>query len=84
MNVVFTMALQSNPPPDWDPIDYQQVNKDVEALYRAGEGKLGTDEVRPWSLLLTVTCCLVKYYPTDDILQYSHQSFQASFNSRVR
>ena len=40
------MALQSNPPPDWDPVDYQQVNKDVEALYRAGEGKLGTDEVR--------------------------------------
>jgi hypothetical protein len=45
------MALNASPPPDTAPINQQQVMQDVDALYRAGQGKIGTDEVRFW-------CCL--------------------------
>ena len=42
---VFMMALSASPPPDTDPVDQQQVMQDVDALYKAGQGRIGTDEV---------------------------------------
>ncbi|KIK69997.1 hypothetical protein GYMLUDRAFT_213006 [Collybiopsis luxurians FD-317 M1] len=42
---MFTMILSANPPPDNVPVDYGQVERDVKALYQAGQGKIGTDEI---------------------------------------
>ncbi|KAG5651468.1 hypothetical protein H0H81_008553 [Sphagnurus paluster] len=42
---MFVMALNANPPPEWAPVDHAAVARDVEALYKAGEGKVGTDEM---------------------------------------
>lgn len=45
------MMISSNPPPDNVAVNFQQVEHDVKALYKAGQGKIGTDEVN--SILLT-------------------------------
>ncbi|KAF9258306.1 Annexin [Marasmius fiardii PR-910] len=42
---MFTMILANNRPPDNMPVDHSQVERDVTTLYKAGEGKLGTDEI---------------------------------------
>lgn len=39
------MILSSNRPPDNTPVDPGLVEADVKALYKAGQGKIGTDEV---------------------------------------
>lgn len=39
------MALSANPPLDSAPVDQTQVGNDVDALFKAGQGKSGTDEV---------------------------------------
>lgn len=44
------MIISSNPPPDNVAVNFQQVEHDVKALYKAGQGKIGTDEVN--SILL--------------------------------
>ncbi|KAK0461732.1 uncharacterized protein EV420DRAFT_1526902 [Desarmillaria tabescens] len=43
---LFTMALAASRPPDHFPVNPQQVDSDVQALYKAGTGKIGTDEVK--------------------------------------
>ncbi|KAF9062722.1 hypothetical protein BDP27DRAFT_1233202 [Rhodocollybia butyracea] len=42
---MFTMILSANPPPENAPVDPHQVENDVKALYKAGQGKIGTDEI---------------------------------------
>ncbi|KAJ3797112.1 hypothetical protein GGU11DRAFT_878107 [Lentinula aff. detonsa] len=42
---LYTMILSANPPPDNVPVDFQQVENDVRTLYKAGQGKIGTDEI---------------------------------------
>ncbi|KAF5380744.1 hypothetical protein D9757_007147 [Collybiopsis confluens] len=42
---MYTMMLSANPPPDHAPLDYKQIESDVKALYKAGQGKIGTDEI---------------------------------------
>ncbi|KAG6829044.1 hypothetical protein H0H92_005875 [Tricholoma furcatifolium] len=42
---MFLMALNSDRPPDTTPVDYDRVARDVDALYNAGEKKIGTDEL---------------------------------------
>ncbi|KAF5373475.1 hypothetical protein D9615_009466 [Tricholomella constricta] len=42
---MFTMALTANRPPDSMPVSQEAVTRDVEALYKAGQGKIGTDEM---------------------------------------
>jgi len=42
---MFTMALKASPPPETAPVDQQQVMRDVDALYKAAQGKIGTDEI---------------------------------------
>jgi len=42
---MYTMILSSNTPPDNAPVDFQLVERDVHALYKAGQGKIGTDEI---------------------------------------
>ncbi|KAL0571115.1 hypothetical protein V5O48_010847 [Marasmius crinis-equi] len=42
---VFEMILTNNRPPDHAHVDYGQVERDVTTLYKAGEGKGGTDEI---------------------------------------
>ncbi|KAJ4480339.1 hypothetical protein C8R41DRAFT_798870 [Lentinula lateritia] len=42
---LFTMMISSNPPPDNVAVNFQQVEHDVKALYKAGQGKIGTDEI---------------------------------------
>ena len=46
MFTVFTMALTPSRPPEEQPVDHNQVMRDVDALYAAGAGRIGTDEVR--------------------------------------
>ena len=46
VGLVFLMALSSDRPPDTAPVDYAHVARDVDALYNAGEKRLGTDEAR--------------------------------------
>ncbi|KAF9058608.1 hypothetical protein BDP27DRAFT_1432480 [Rhodocollybia butyracea] len=42
---MFDMILSANPPLENGPVDPLQVESDVTALYKAGQGKLGTDEI---------------------------------------
>ncbi|THU75820.1 Annexin [Dendrothele bispora CBS 962.96] len=42
---MFTMLLSSTRPPDNAPVDHQAVERDVERLYKAGQDKVGTDEI---------------------------------------
>ncbi|KAJ4467255.1 hypothetical protein J3R30DRAFT_3718159 [Lentinula aciculospora] len=42
---LYTMLLSASLPPDNSPVDFQQVQNDVKALYKAGQGKIGTDEI---------------------------------------
>lgn len=53
---VFLMALSTNRPFDSSPVNQAEVARDVETLYRAGQAKLGTDEVR--FLFAQVDYCL--------------------------
>lgn len=41
------MALTAARPPDNMPVNHEHVMHDVDALYKAGQGKIGTDEVSP-------------------------------------
>lgn len=47
---VFSMALNAQRPPDNLPVDFAQVTADVETLYKSGQGRPGTKEVRFFSL----------------------------------
>ncbi|KAF9461813.1 hypothetical protein BDZ94DRAFT_787321 [Collybia nuda] len=49
---LFLMALSANPPPDTAPVDQALVNVDVEELYKAGQGKAGTDEIKFCEILI--------------------------------
>jgi len=42
---MFVMALGANKPDDAIPVNHANVDRDVEALYKAGQGKVGTDQV---------------------------------------
>ncbi|KAH8827713.1 hypothetical protein DL96DRAFT_1600037 [Flagelloscypha sp. PMI_526] len=42
---LFVMALSATRRPDNEPVDHLLVQQDVEKLYKAGQGKLGTDEI---------------------------------------
>ncbi|KAF8064858.1 hypothetical protein FPV67DRAFT_1500437 [Lyophyllum atratum] len=42
---MFVMALTANRPPDSTPVNHDAVVKDVDALYQAGQGKIGTDQM---------------------------------------
>jgi len=39
------MALGAHKPDDAIPVNYDLVDRDVDALYKAGQGKVGTDHV---------------------------------------
>ena len=43
---MFVIALGTNKPDDAIPVNHGDVDRDVEALYKAGQGKVGTDQVR--------------------------------------
>lgn len=62
MTPVFTIALTATPPPDNFPVDHSQVAADVDALYKAGQGTAGTDQVRSLELyfpsLIPLDCLL--------------------------
>ena len=47
------MALSTNRPPDNIPVSQVEVDRDVELLNRAGQGKLGTDEVCMYMVIPT-------------------------------
>ncbi|KAK0206921.1 hypothetical protein DFS33DRAFT_1257596, partial [Desarmillaria ectypa] len=49
---LFTMALAASRPPDHFPVNPQQVESDVQALYKAGTGKIGTDEIVFFDILV--------------------------------
>ncbi|PBK66908.1 Annexin [Armillaria solidipes] len=49
---LFTMALAASRPPDHFPVNPQQVESDVQALYKAGTGKIGTDEIAFFDILV--------------------------------
>ncbi|KAJ3750363.1 hypothetical protein DFH05DRAFT_1466998 [Lentinula detonsa] len=49
---LYTMILSANPPPDNVPVDFQQVENDVRTLYKAGQGKIGTDEITFCSIII--------------------------------
>ncbi|KAG7091610.1 hypothetical protein E1B28_010629 [Marasmius oreades] len=42
---MFSMILANNRPPDNAPVDHSQVERDVAILYKAAQGKIGTDEI---------------------------------------
>ncbi|EEB99534.1 hypothetical protein MPER_00773, partial [Moniliophthora perniciosa FA553] len=42
---LYTMILANNRPPDNAPVDYALVESDVQTLYKAGQDKIGTDEI---------------------------------------
>ncbi|KAJ3719908.1 hypothetical protein C8R42DRAFT_672136 [Lentinula raphanica] len=42
---LYTMLLSANPLPENYPVDHQLVEQDVKSLYKAGQGKIGTDEI---------------------------------------
>jgi annexin A7/11 len=52
---IYTMVLSSNRPPDNTPVDPGLVEADVKALYKAGQGKVGTDEVASFVVRLGAT-----------------------------
>jgi hypothetical protein len=49
---LFNMALAASRIPDNAPVDQAQVTADVDALYKAGPGKLGTDEIEICKILV--------------------------------
>ncbi|KAF5345468.1 hypothetical protein D9758_013623 [Tetrapyrgos nigripes] len=49
---VYTMLLSSTRPPDNVPVDHQAIERDVERLYKAGQAKLGTDEIAFCDILI--------------------------------
>ncbi|GLB39533.1 putative annexin repeats [Lyophyllum shimeji] len=50
---LFVMALTANRPPDSIPVNYEAVARDVQALYEAGQGKIGTDQMTFCEILIT-------------------------------
>lgn len=42
---LYTMMLSNNRPPDNMPVDYNLVEADVQTLFKAGQDKIGTDEI---------------------------------------
>ncbi len=60
------MALAASRPPDHFPVNHQQVESDVQALYKAGTGKIGTDEVNllapDFALFLTVWIFQIAFF----------------------
>jgi hypothetical protein len=53
------MALNANRPLDSTPVNQAEVAQDVETLYRAGQAKVGTDEV--WFSFALLVCHLTCY-----------------------
>ncbi|KAF9462254.1 hypothetical protein BDZ94DRAFT_1367942 [Collybia nuda] len=49
---MFVMALNANRPLDNMPVNQAEVARDVETLYRAGQAKLGTDEMAFCDILI--------------------------------
>lgn len=62
------MALTANRPPDSVPVDKEAVAKDIDALFEAGQGKSGTDEVISHSQLSLFYGTLTVSYHTDGLL----------------
>ncbi|KAJ3726101.1 hypothetical protein C8R42DRAFT_659987 [Lentinula raphanica] len=52
---IYTMILSSNRPPDNTPVDAGLVEADVKALYKAGQGKIGTDEIAFCNIIINRT-----------------------------
>ncbi|KAF5367590.1 hypothetical protein D9757_010641 [Collybiopsis confluens] len=52
---IYTMILSSNRPPDGTPVDRALLEADVKALYKAGQGKIGTDEVAFCNIIVNRT-----------------------------
>jgi len=52
---LFTMIVSSNRPPDNTPVDRGLVEADVHALYKAGQGKIGTDEIAFCNIIVNRT-----------------------------
>ncbi|KAJ3900752.1 hypothetical protein F5879DRAFT_925190 [Lentinula edodes] len=52
---IYTMILSSNRPSDNSPVDPQLVEADVKALYKAGQGKIGTDEIAFCNIIINRT-----------------------------
>ncbi|KAF5372508.1 hypothetical protein D9758_005255 [Tetrapyrgos nigripes] len=45
VKTLFTISLSSHRAPENAPVDHALVEKDIKALYEAGQGKIGTDEI---------------------------------------
>ncbi|KIK59347.1 hypothetical protein GYMLUDRAFT_44704 [Collybiopsis luxurians FD-317 M1] len=52
---IYTMVISSNRPPDSTPVDMGLVEADVKALYKAGQGKIGTDEIAFCNIIVNRT-----------------------------
>ncbi|KAJ3993898.1 hypothetical protein F5050DRAFT_1677459 [Lentinula boryana] len=52
---IYIMILSSNRPPNNTPVDSALVEADVKALYKAGQGKIGTDEIAFCNIIVNRT-----------------------------
>lgn len=75
----FMLVLAANRAEDSAPVDQRQVEDDVQALYKATEGKMGTDEI--------LVCQILTQRNNDQIRAIAHsykQKFRKDFDDVIK